>query len=58
MLLCSTKMLRHVNLQYYGDMISNAVNRVLKAGKVVLTKDLGGQSTTQEYTYAVINNLR
>lgn len=57
MLLCSTKMLRHVNLQYYGDMIGNAVNRVLKAGKV-RTKDLGGQSTTQEYTYAVIANLK
>jgi len=24
----------------------------------VRTKDLGGQSTTNEYTYAVINNLR
>ncbi|XP_026677560.1 isocitrate dehydrogenase [NAD] subunit beta, mitochondrial-like [Diaphorina citri] len=57
MLLCSTKMLSHVNLQYYGDMIRNAVNRVLKAGKV-RTKDLGGQSTTQEYTYAVIANLK
>jgi len=34
MLLCSAKMLSHVNLQYYCDMIRNAVNRVLKAGKV------------------------
>lgn len=57
MLLCSAKMLSHVNLQYYNDMIRNAVNRVLKAGKV-RTKDLGGQATTNEYTYAIINNLR
>ncbi|KDR17889.1 isocitrate dehydrogenase [NAD] subunit beta, mitochondrial isoform X3 [Zootermopsis nevadensis] len=57
MLLCSAKMLSHVNLLYYCDMIRNAVNRVLKAGKV-RTKDLGGQSTTNEYTYAIINSLR
>lgn len=56
MLLCGAKMLTHVNLQYYSDMIRNAVNRVLKAGKVK-TKDLGGQATTNEYTYAIINNL-
>lgn len=34
MLLCSAKMLSHVNLQYYSDMIRNAVNKVLRAGKV------------------------
>ena len=34
MLLASAKMLSHINLQYYGDLIRNAVNRVLKAGKV------------------------
>lgn len=27
-------MLTHINLQYYGDMIRNAVNTVLKTGKV------------------------
>nr|CAD7265436.1 unnamed protein product [Timema shepardi] len=78
MLLCGAKMLNHVNLQYYGDMIRNAINRVLKAGKLanalvlsstaedgeievrisVKTKDLGGQSTTNEFTYAVIHNMR
>ncbi|XP_065350475.1 isocitrate dehydrogenase [NAD] subunit beta, mitochondrial [Cloeon dipterum] len=57
MLLCGTKMLNHVNLQYYGDMIRGAVDRVLKAGKV-RTKDLGGQSTTNEFTFAIINNLK
>uniref|UniRef100_A0A1B0DKP1 Isopropylmalate dehydrogenase-like domain-containing protein n=1 Tax=Phlebotomus papatasi TaxID=29031 RepID=A0A1B0DKP1_PHLPP len=56
MLLCATKMLRHVNLQPYSDLILNAVGSVLKAGKV-RTKDLGGQSTTNEFTFAVIANL-
>lgn len=57
MLLCSTKMLRHINLHTYSDMINNAIARVLKAGKI-RTKDLGGQSTTNEFTMAVIGNLK
>lgn len=57
MLLCAAKLLRHANLQNYSDQITNAINRVLKAGKV-RTKDLGGQSTTNEFTYAVIANLK
>lgn len=56
MLLCGAKMLRHVNLPTYSEMITNAVNKVLKDGKV-RTKDLGGQSTTQDYTRAVIANI-
>ncbi|XP_046382804.1 isocitrate dehydrogenase [NAD] subunit beta, mitochondrial [Ischnura elegans] len=56
MLLCSAKMLHHVNLPVYGDMIRNAVNKVLKDGKVK-TKDIGGFSTTREFTAAVIHNL-
>lgn len=56
MLLCSAKLLRHVNLSYYGDMIRNAVEQVLKDGKI-RTKDIGGQSNTQEFTHAVIYNL-
>ncbi|XP_056630156.1 isocitrate dehydrogenase [NAD] subunit beta, mitochondrial [Diorhabda carinulata] len=56
MLLCASKMLRHVNLPVYGEMIRNAIEKVLKDGKVK-TKDVGGQSTTQQFTYAVISNL-
>lgn len=56
MLLCASKMLRHVNLPVYGDMLRNAVEKVLKEGKV-RTKDVGGQSSTQEFTYAVIHSL-
>ncbi|KAF2898325.1 hypothetical protein ILUMI_07850 [Ignelater luminosus] len=57
MLLCSAKLLNHVNLPGYGEMIRNAVNKVLHDGKV-RTKDIGGQSNTQEFTYAVIYNLQ
>ncbi|GLV34245.1 Isocitrate dehydrogenase 3b [Carabus blaptoides fortunei] len=43
MMLCSAKLLAHVNLQKYSDMIRNSVNKVLSDGKV-RTKDIGGQS--------------
>lgn len=57
MLLCGAKLLRHVNLQSHSDMITTAINRVLKAGKV-RTKDMGGHNTTSEFTFAVIANLK
>ncbi|RXG70917.1 Isocitrate dehydrogenase [NAD] subunit beta, mitochondrial [Armadillidium vulgare] len=56
MLLCATKMLRHVNLQYFSDLINNAVYRVIKTGKVK-TKDMGGYSKTHEFMQAVVANL-
>ncbi|BES96496.1 Isocitrate dehydrogenase [Nesidiocoris tenuis] len=56
MLLCGAKMLQHVNLQYYSDLIRNALAKVYIDGKVK-TKDLGGQSTTKDLVYAIINNL-
>lgn len=49
-------MLNHVNLQYHSQMIFKALEKTIKAGKF-LTKDLGGQSSTEEFTYAVINAL-
>lgn len=57
MLLCAVKLLNHSNLKRYGEQIREALNRVLNDGKV-LTKDLGGQSSTTEFTAAVINSLR
>lgn len=57
MLLCASKLLRHVNLPVYSEMVRNAVEKVLHDGKV-RTKDIGGQSSTQEFTYAVIANLQ
>lgn len=56
MLLCASKMLRHINLTNYSQQIYGAINNVLKAGKV-RTKDLGGNATTDEFTRAVIHNL-
>jgi isocitrate/isopropylmalate dehydrogenase len=35
MLLSSCNMLNHVGLEYYGNMIQSAVERVLKVGKVI-----------------------
>lgn len=57
MLLCSTKLLFHVNLPNYAIMIKKAINKVLADGKV-RTKDIGGQASTKEFTYAVIANLQ
>ncbi len=34
MLLCAANMLRHMHLEYHGNLISNAVEKVIKAGKV------------------------
>ncbi|CAG9768175.1 unnamed protein product [Ceutorhynchus assimilis] len=56
MLLCASKLLRHVNLPEYGEMVRKAVERTIKDGKV-LTRDMGGQSGTKEFTKAVIDNL-
>ena len=57
MILCAVKLLRHVNLKRYSEQVKDALNRVLNDGKV-LTKDLGGQSSTTEFTAAVISCLR
>lgn len=57
MLLCASKMLRHINLTNYSQQIYTAIQNVLKAGKV-RTKDLGGNASMSEFTKAVINNLK
>ncbi|KAI8130985.1 mitochondrial, Isocitrate dehydrogenase [NAD] subunit beta [Lucilia cuprina] len=57
MFLCGTKMLRHINLPSYSERIQSALLRVLSDGKVK-TKDVGGQSTTQDFTRAVIANIQ
>ncbi|CAH0597719.1 unnamed protein product [Chrysodeixis includens] len=56
MLLCAANMLAHVNLHPYSRQIKNAINKVLTDGKV-RTKDLGGQSTTKDFTNAIIHCL-
>lgn len=56
MLLASANLLNHINLQYYGDLIKSAVDRVIRVGKV-RTKDMGGHSTTFDFSQAVIASL-
>ncbi|KAM0011216.1 putative isocitrate dehydrogenase (NAD(+)) [Helianthus debilis subsp. tardiflorus] len=57
LLLSSAMMLRHLELPEYADRLESAVKRVIKEGKY-RTKDLGGSSTTQEVTDAVISALK
>uniref|UniRef100_A0AAY4E4T3 Isocitrate dehydrogenase [NAD] subunit, mitochondrial n=2 Tax=Denticeps clupeoides TaxID=299321 RepID=A0AAY4E4T3_9TELE len=57
MLLSAANMLRHLNLEYHSNMVSEAVKKVIKQGKV-RTRDLGGYSTTSDFVRAVVANLR
>ncbi|KAL5856243.1 hypothetical protein ACOSQ4_006045 [Xanthoceras sorbifolium] len=56
LLLSSAMMLRHLQFPSFADRLENAVKRVISEGKY-RTKDLGGNSTTQEVVDAVIANL-
>ncbi|XP_071735329.1 isocitrate dehydrogenase [NAD] regulatory subunit 1, mitochondrial-like [Rutidosis leptorrhynchoides] len=57
LLLSSAMMLRHLQLPDFADRLETAVKRVIYEGKY-RTKDLGGSSTTQEVTDAVISALQ
>ncbi|CAI9756442.1 unnamed protein product [Fraxinus pennsylvanica] len=56
LLLSSAMMLRHLQFPSFADRLETAVKRVISEGKY-RTKDLGGDSTTQEVVDAVISNL-
>jgi isocitrate dehydrogenase (NAD+) len=49
-------MLKHINEREAADRIQHALEHVLAEGQV-LTRDLGGQATTIEFTEAVIHSL-
>ncbi|TRY88570.1 hypothetical protein DNTS_034544, partial [Danionella cerebrum] len=53
MLLSASNMLRHLNLEYHSNMVSEAVKKVIKQGKV-RTRDLGGYCTTGDFVQAVV----
>lgn len=55
-ILSGVMMLRFIGEMEAADKIDNAIKNVLKAGKV-LTVDLGGKATTNEFTEEVIKNL-
>ncbi|XP_048365927.1 isocitrate dehydrogenase [NAD] subunit beta, mitochondrial isoform X2 [Sphaerodactylus townsendi] len=56
MLLSSANMLRHLNLEHHSALISEAVRKVIKVGKV-RTPDMGGYATSHDFTRAVIAAL-
>lgn len=56
LLLSSAMMLRHLEFPSFADRLETAVKRVIAEGKV-RTKDLGGDSTTQEVVDAIIAAL-
>nr|VDD04520.1 unnamed protein product [Brassica rapa] len=56
LLLSSAMMLRHLQFPSFADRLETAVKKVISEGKC-RTKDLGGQSTTQEVVDAVIAKL-
>ncbi|KAJ4880807.1 Isocitrate dehydrogenase [NAD] regulatory subunit 1 [Raphanus sativus] len=56
LLLSSAMMLRHLQFPSFADRLETAVKRVISEGKC-RTKDLGGQSTTQQVVDAVIARL-
>ncbi|KAI9452090.1 hypothetical protein F5148DRAFT_526776 [Russula earlei] len=56
MILSATMMLRHLGLDHIANNIASATFQVLNAGKIK-TADMGGSSTTSEFTAAVIKNL-
>ncbi|KAG7248841.1 hypothetical protein CRUP_005214 [Coryphaenoides rupestris] len=57
MLLSAANMLKHLNLEYHSHMVSDAVKKVIKQGKV-RTRDLGGYCTTGDFVQAVVGSLR
>lgn len=56
LLLSSAMMLRHLQFPSFADRLETAVKSVISEGKY-RTKDLGGDSTTQQVVDAVIANL-
>lgn len=55
-IMCATMMLRHISEKQAADKILSATKKVLSEG-VHVTKDLGGNATTDEMTEAIIKNM-
>ncbi|CAG8454850.1 15989_t:CDS:2 [Acaulospora morrowiae] len=56
LILSGVLMLRHLGLDDYASRINNAVKRTIQSGSVK-TPDMGGTSTTTNFTLSVISNL-
>lgn len=57
LILSAIHMLRHLKYENHAVMIYNALMKVITDSKVV-TADLGGSSSTSEFTAAVIAELK
>jgi isocitrate dehydrogenase (NAD+) len=56
MIMSSVMLLRHLNLHNEANRISEALTQVIEEG-AVKTPELGGNSSTTDFTLAVISNL-
>ncbi|CAB4421021.1 unnamed protein product [Rhizophagus irregularis] len=56
LILSGVMMLQHLGLNDYANRISNAVYKTIESGSA-RTHDMGGASTTTDFTLAVISNL-
>ncbi|RMZ80712.1 hypothetical protein DV738_g2570, partial [Chaetothyriales sp. CBS 135597] len=56
LLLSGTMLLRHLGLDDHANRISRAVHEVIR-GKKSLTKDMGGNATTHEFTRTVLDQM-
>ncbi|KAJ8660135.1 isocitrate dehydrogenase, NAD-dependent [Lichtheimia ornata] len=56
MILSSVMLLRHLGLDEHANRISNAVYRTIQSG-TAKTRDMGGKSSTSEFTKAIISAL-
>lgn len=56
LLMSALMMLRHMNMQDKAKLIEDSVHQVLKEGSV-RTGDIGGSSTSTEYTDAIIRQM-
>lgn len=57
LILSSIQMLRHLKYEAHAQRISDALEKVVTDSKV-MTADLGGSSSTSEFTSAVIAEMK
>jgi len=56
-LLCAANMLRHLELDLHANTIQDAVEKVIKAGKI-RTPDMGGNKTLTAFINAVLKEIQ
>jgi isocitrate dehydrogenase (NAD+) len=56
LILSAAMMLRHIGLDDHANRISQSVYKVIADGQV-RTRDMGGNSTTNEFTRAILGQM-